>query len=135
MNFLQEMMGGQQKPTAQEMAGGIPQNADPGKAGLLGLRGGNGLLGLRGKPGGGAQMSPPPVKQDQAPMPEQRPAQLMPQDAPPAPVMAPQTAMQPMGGAPLGGMGMGGGMGMQGNPQMLQALLARRQAMQGQGAY
>ncbi|MEK1843872.1 MAG: hypothetical protein AAAB17_20535, partial [Pseudomonas sp.] len=62
MPFLQELMSGTQKPTAQEMAGGIPQNADPGKAGLLGMRGGNGLMGLRGKPGADPSFSPPPVQ-------------------------------------------------------------------------
>jgi len=125
MNFLQELISGQQKPTAQEMAGGIPQNADPGKRPL-----GNGLMGLRGQ-GGGASFKPAPVQQDQAPAMEQRPAQLMPQDAPPAPAMMPQTAMQPMGGPPMGGMMGGAAPQMQGNPQMLQALLARRQAMMG----
>jgi hypothetical protein len=130
MDFIQELMGGgQQKPTAQEMAGGIPQNADPGKTGLLGngllgMRGGNGLLGLRGKPGAGPQMTPPPVQQSAAPNLAAPPAQLMPQGQPIPPTAAPAAPMPMMGAAPP----------LQGNPQMLQALMARRQAM-GQGAY
>lgn len=128
MNFLQELISGQQKPTAQEMAGGIPQNADPGKAGLLGMRGGNGLLGMRGKPGAGPQMQPPPVQQDQAQSMAPGPAQLMPQGQPVPPTAAPAAPMQGM--APAMGMGAP----LQGNPQLLQALLARRQAM-GQGGY
>jgi hypothetical protein len=123
MNFLQELLSGQQKPTAQEMAGGIPQNADPGKRPL-----GNGLLGLRGK-GGGAQMQPPPTQQAQAPgSMAPGPAQLMPQGQPVPPTAAPAAPMQGM--APAMGMGAP----LQGNPQLLQALLARRQAM-GQGGY
>lgn len=135
MNFLQELIGGQQKPTAQEMAGGIPQNADTGKRPL-----GNGILGLRGS-GGGGGMKAPPVQQDQAPSMAMNPAQLMPQDAPPAPAMSPTPPMQAMGGMGMAGPAaaaspmMGAAPQMQGNPQMLQALLARRQAMQGQGAY
>lgn len=132
MPFLQELLGGgAQKPTAQEMAGGIPQNADPGKRPL-----GNGLMGLRGA-GGGGGAAPPPVTPAQTPDIQQAPAQLMPQGAPIPATAAPPAAMGGMGGPPMGGGGaipMGGAaLGDYGggrppaDPQMLQALMARMQ--------
>lgn len=128
--FLQEMMGGAQKPTAQEMAGGIPQNADPGKAGLLGMRGGDGLMGLRGKPGAGPSFSPPPVQGAAAPDMSNSPAQMMPEQAV-APTAAPPAAMGGMGGPPMGAgaMPMGQPPQMQANPALLQALMQRQQGM------
>lgn len=120
MPFLQELMSGLKKPTAQEMAGGIPQNADPGKQPLLG----NGLMGIRGAGSGGGNFEPPPVQQAAVPPASVNPAQLQ-QSAPVAPVAAPPAAPAGMGAAPMGA----GATPMGGNPQMLQALMARQQAM------
>src|SRR5262245_16608071 len=119
MPFIQELMGGAQKPTAQQMAGGIPQNADPGKQPMLG----GGLMGIRGAGSGGGNFQPPPVQQAAVPPASVNPAQLQ-QSAPVAPVAAPPTAAPGMGAAP-----MGAGVPMGGNPAMLQALMARQQAM------
>lgn len=125
MPFLQELLGGAQKPTAQEMAGGIPQNADPGKAGLLG----KGLMGLRGD-GGRGSFAPPPVQATPSPDMGNAPAQMMPQGQPIPATAGPPPAMAGMGGPPPMGAGMpmgGAAPAMQNNPAILQALLARQQ--------
>jgi hypothetical protein len=129
---LLDMMRGQQVPTAQAQAGGIPQNADPGKRPL-----GNGMLGLRGA-GGGKGGGPPPVQQmDAGPAAPPQPAQLMPQQAPIAAVV-PAMGAVPMGGGAggPGGPPMGGPPGgppMGGNPLMMQALMQRLQQQRGGG--
>lgn len=167
MPFLQELMGGgQQKPTAQEMAGGIAQNADPGKGGMpsLALTGRflkdffnptalpgddiyksgasgapppnltpdqppgsrEGVLGLGGNVGGG-RYQPPPVQATPAPDMSNIPAQMMPEQAV-APAATPP-AIGATGGPPMGAgaMPMGQPPQMQGNPALLQALMARQQ--------
>jgi hypothetical protein len=132
MPFLQELLGGgQQKPTAQQMAGGIPQNADPGKRQLFG------------------DFAPPPVTAAPTPDMTVTPAQLKPQQAPIAPVASPPAQMGPVGGPPMGaGMPMGGGgmvppgaMNQLGdlasqpppNPMMQQALMERLKQLQAGG--
>lgn len=132
MPFLQELLGGgRQKPTAQELAGGIPQNADPGKRRF-------------------GDFAPPPVTAAPQMDMSAAPAQLKPQQAPIAPVASPPAQMGPMGASPMGGgaspMG-GGGMVPPGamntlgdyasqpppNPTMQQALMERLKQLQAGG--
>lgn len=146
MPFIQEMMNGaQKKPTAQEMAGGVPQNAlqttghflkdffnpftlpgddlprstdsaQPPQNPPVQPPGIGEFLNPLSPPPGSAPAQAPPVSVN--------PAQLQ-QSAPVAPVAAPPAATAGMGAAPMGA----GATPMGGNPQMLQALMARQQAM------
>lgn len=128
--------GGLMRPTAQQMQGGIPQNATPPKGllgdGLLGMRGGPGVMGLRGEGQGPAPMQPPPVQAAETPPITMNPAQMQ-QTAPVPPVqrmggppmdggLTPPIGGIPASGAPLGGLPPQ----LAGNPAILQALLARQ---------